>query len=271
MDKILLNIALVSYFVSTTGYLGSLLIKRIFLAKISTWLLVCAFFFHTATLFTQYFLTGQSMVTSLYGSVSFFAWVIAGSYLFFQIRTKTRILGAIVSPLTFLLVLVASELLYGGGLLPEKLQGTLVTVHVILSVTGEALFVLVALAGIFYLLQDYHIKKRRLSTMTRLLPPLKDLDRINHYGLLIGFPILTFGLLAGSAWAGEVWGSHWQWDPKLIWALLFWLCFAFVLHQRLAIGWSGHKAALLSVVFLVILLISLSIITVSFPTIHTFR
>jgi cytochrome c-type biogenesis protein CcsB len=271
MDKILLNIALVSYFVSTTGYLGSLLIQRVFLAKISTWLLACAFFFHTATLFTQYFLTGQSPVTSLYGSVSFFAWVIAGSYLFFQVRTKTRILGSIVSPITFLLVLVASQQLHGGGLLPENLRGSLVTVHVILSVMGEALFVLVAMAGILYLLQDRHIKKRRLNTMSRLLPPLKDLDRINHYGLLIGFPILTFGLLAGSAWAGAVWGSHWQWDPKFIWALLFWLCFAFVLHQRLAIGWSGHKAALLSVVFFVILLVSLSVITLCFPTIHTFR
>jgi cytochrome c-type biogenesis protein CcsB len=271
MDKILLNIALVSYFISTTGYLGSLLIKRIFLAKISTWLLACAFFFHTATLFTQYFLTGQSPVTSLYGSVSFFAWVIAGSYLFFQIRTKTRILGAIVSPLSFLLVLAASQLLYGRGLLPENLQGPLVTSHVILSVTGEALFVLVAMAGILYLLQDRNIKKRHISTLSRLLPPLKDLDRINHHGLLIGFPILTFGLLAGSAWAGEAWGSHWQWDPKLIWALLFWLCYAFVLHQRLAIGWSGRKAALLTVVFLAILLVSLSVITLNFPTIHTFR
>jgi len=271
MDKILLNIALVSYFISTTGYLGSLLIKRIFLAKISTWLLACAFFFHTATLFTQFNLTGQNPVTHIYGSVSFFAWVIAGAYLFFQIRTKTRILGAIVSPLTFLLVLVASQLLHGGGLLPQNLQGSLVTIHVMLSVTGEALFVLVALAGILYLLQDYQIKKRRFGALTRLLPPLKDLDRINHYGLLLGFPILTFGLLAGSTWAGEAWGSHWQWDPKLIWALLFWLCFAFVLHQRLAIGWSGHKAALLSIVFVVILLVSLAVITLSFPTIHTFR
>ncbi|MCU0581606.1 MAG: cytochrome c biogenesis protein CcsA [Syntrophales bacterium] len=271
MDKILLNIALVGYFVSTTGYLGSLLIRRIFLAKISTWLLAFAFFFHTATLFTQYILTGQSPVTNIYGSVSFFAWVIAGAYLIFQIRTKTRTLGAIVCPLTFLLVLAASQLLHGGGLLPHNLQGPLVTIHVMLSVTGEALFVLVALAGMLYLIQDYQIKKRRFGALTRLLPPLKDLDRINHYGLLLGFPILTFGLLAGSTWAGEVWGSHWHWDPKLIWALLFWLCFAFVLHQRLAIGWSGHKAALLSLVFLIVLLVSLTVVTLSFPTIHTFR
>jgi len=271
MDRILFNIALAGYFVSTTGYLCSLLFKRIFLAKISTWLLMFAFFFHSATLFTQYFLTGQSPVTNLYGSVSFFAWVIAGAYLIFQIKTKTRILGVIVSPVTFLMVFAASPQLHGGRLLPENLQGPLVTAHVILAVAGEALFVLVALAGMLYLLQDHNIKTRRLHAMSRLLPPLKDLDRINHYGLLIGFPVLTFGLLAGSVWAGSAWGSHWQWDPKLIWALLVWLCYAFVLHQRLAIGWRGHKAALLSVFFFLVLLVSLAVISLNFPTIHTFR
>jgi ABC-type transport system involved in cytochrome c biogenesis permease subunit len=82
---------------------------------------------------------------------------------------------------------------------------------------------------------------------------------------------LTFGLLAGSVWAGSAWGSHWPWDPKLIWALLVWICYAFVLHQRLAIGWSGRKAALLSAFFFLVLLVSLAVISFNFPTIHTFR
>lgn len=271
MDRILFNIALAGYFVSTTGYLCSLLFKRISPAKISTWLLTFAFSVHGTALFTQYFLTGQSPVNSCYGSVSFFAWVIAGAYLVFQLRTKTRILGAIVSPVTFLMVFAASTQMPGRGLLPENLQGPLVSVHVILSVAGEALFALVALAGMLYLLQDRQIKKRRLHAMSRLLPPLKDLDRINHYGLLFGFPVLTFGLLAGSVWAGSAWGSHWPWDPKLIWALLVWICYAFVLHQRLAIGWSGRKAALLSAFFFLVLLVSLAVISFNFPTIHTFR
>ena len=271
MDKILFHIAVISYFISTLGYLGSLLIKRVFAAKIATWLLAGAFFFHTATLFSQYILTGRSPVTSLYGSISFFAWATAGSYLLFQFRTKTRILGAIVSPVVFLLAFLASQQLHGGGILPEQLQNPLVSIHVVLAVAGEALFVLVALAGVLYLIQDRNIKKRHLHAMSRLLPPLKDLDRINHYGLLLGFPLLTVGLLAGSIWAGEVWVANWQWDPKLMWVLVFWLCYAFVLHQRLAIGWSGHKAALLSVVFLAILLVALTVIVLNFPTIHTFR
>jgi ABC-type transport system involved in cytochrome c biogenesis permease subunit len=44
-----------------------------------------------------------------------------------------------------------------------------------------------------------------------------------------------------------VWGSPWSWDPKQVWTLLAWILYAVVLHQRLAIGWNGRKAALLSI------------------------
>jgi ABC-type transport system involved in cytochrome c biogenesis permease subunit len=183
-------------------------------------------------------------------------------------RTKTRILGVILSPLTFLLFFAASYQLTGE--IPLRLQGPLVTAHIILSVAGEALFALVALAGILYLLQDHFIKKRRFHAMSRLLPPLEDLDRINRVGLLIGFPLLTCGLLAGSIWAQSVSGYFWLWDPKLIWAFAFWSGYAFILHQRMAIGWQGHRAALLSLVFCLIFLFSMAVIIIISPTHHMF-
>ena len=91
-----------------------------------------------------------------------------------------------------------------------------------------------------------------------------------HYGLLIGFPLLTIGLLAGSIWAGEVWGTHWQWDPKLMWVLVFWFCYAFVLHQRLAIGWRGRRAARWSLAVFVLLFVLLMAGLSLFGTIHRF-
>jgi len=93
--------------------------------------------------------------------------------------------------------------------------------------------------------------------MSRLLPPLGDLDRINHLCLLAGVLLLTLGVLAGSLWARIVWGSHWQWDPKQVWTLLVWGSYAFLLHQRLAIGWRGRTAARWSLALFVILLLLL--------------
>ena len=270
MYTLVFKAALAVYFISTIGYAASLIVKRVFVAKLSTWILAFAFAIHAVSLLMRYFETGHSPVLEVYDTLSFFAWVITGSYLILQFSTKTRVLGAFVSPVVFVIMVIAS--VGAGGHIPVSpvLEGSLVAVHVFLSVTGEALFVIASAAGAMYLLQDGFLKKRRTRGYSTMLPSLRDMDRINHVCLLWGFPILTLGVLAGSMWARTVWGSHWQWDPKQIWALLAWIFYAVLLHQRLAIGWKGRKAALYSVVAFVVLLVSLVILKGFFPSAHSF-
>jgi cytochrome c-type biogenesis protein CcsB len=194
----------------------------------------------------------------------------AGIYLAFQLKTKTRILGAFVSPLTFLLMIAASAGLGGHVSLPGILQSNLVPVHVFLTVTGEALFALACCAGAMYLIQEGLIKNKKMSSFIRILPSLTDLDKINHMCLMWGFPLLTMGVLVGSIWARTAWGSLWQWDPKQVWTLTAWFAYALLLHQRLAIGWKGHKAALFSILAFTIFLALLVVINLFFVTAHSF-
>ena len=42
-------------------------------------------------------------------------------------------------------------------------------------------------------------------------------------------------------------GRFWSWDPKEILTLLAWLIYAVLLHERLAVGWRGRRAALLAI------------------------
>jgi cytochrome c-type biogenesis protein CcsB len=65
--------------------------------------------------------------------------------------------------------------------------------------------------------------------------------------VLVGFPMLTVGIITGAAWADYAWGSYWSWDPKEIWSLATWLVYSAFLHARLARGWTGRRMALLSV------------------------
>jgi len=74
----------------------------------------------------------------------------------------------------------------------------------------------------------------------------KNLDNLSYRILGIGFPLLTIGILSGSVWANEAWGSYWSWDPKETWALLTWLVFAIYLHTRLTKGWEGRKPAIIA-------------------------
>ena len=121
-----------------------------------------------------------------------------------------------------------------------------------------------------YLIQEGLIKNKKMSSFIRILPSLTDLDKINHMCLMWGFPLLTMGVLVGSIWARTAWGSLWQWDPKQVWTLTAWFAYALLLHQRLAIGWKGHKAALFSILAFAILLASLVVIKLFFVTMHSF-
>ena len=254
MDLLFFKLALAAYLISTLGYIASLLVRRVLIAKGSTWILFSAFALHTAFYLAQLILTHTLSIKNFHETLSFFAWILCGIYLILQLKTKTRVLGAFISPVAFLLMVGASVGVEGPVTIPDTLKGGLVTLHVTLSIAGEALFALASCAGAMYLIQNRLIKEKSIGSFSRLLPSLKELDNINHICLLWGFPLLTLGVVAGSIWARTVWGSHWQWDPKQIWTLAAWLLYALLLHQRLALGWKGRRVALFSVLAFLVLL-----------------
>lgn len=53
-----------------------------------------------------------------------------------------------------------------------------------------------------------------------------------HQMVLIGFPLLSLGLIFGAIWAKEAWGHYWTWDPKETWALLTWGAYLAYLHVQ---------------------------------------
>ena len=77
---------------------------------------------------------------------------------------------------------------------------------------------------------------------------LKKLDQLSFRAIGIGFPLLTIGILSGSVWANEAWGSYWSWDPKETWSFITWMIFAIYLHLRLTRNWNGLKSAILATI-----------------------
>jgi len=270
MELIFFRIALAAYFVSTVGYVASLFAGRVRVAKASIWVLALAFALHTVHIAMQWIGTASIPSANIYGSLSFIAWAVTASYLAFQAKTKTRVLGAFVSPVVVVMMIAASAGLMGGPPIPSVLRGPLVPFYVVLLLTGGALFVLACLAGIMYLVQDNLIRGKRVSGFSRLLPSLRDLDRINHLCTVWGFPLLTFGIIVGSIWARTVWGSSWRWDPKQVFTAVSWVLYAALVHQRIAIGWKGRKAALLSIVAFAGLLFAFIGVNAFFVTMHRF-
>ncbi len=269
-ETILFKAALAVYLVSAVVYGGSLLERRVLTARFGAALMLVALIIHTFYFVFQWITEGALPASDVYDTLSFFAWVMAAAYLAMQLRTKTSVLGAFVAPVISVLMVVASINLGENVAGSAALKGTLVTLHVMFSVAGEALFAVASLAGVMYLLQDRLLRRKRDRSLIHLLPSLHDLDRINHFCLFWGVSLLTLGILSGSFWARIVWGSHWQWDPKQVWTLLAWGFYAFLLHQRLAIGWQGRKAARWSLLAFLALLLMLILENFFFRSAHTF-
>ena len=88
----------------------------------------------------------------------------------------------------------------------------------------------------------------------------EELDTLSYRSILVGFVLLTLGLISGAVWANEAWGTWWSWDPKETWAFISWLFYAAYLHMRISRGWQGRRPALLaSIGFLVVLVCYLGV------------
>ena len=108
------------------------------------------------------------------------------------------------------------------------------------SFTLLVLMVCVAGFAIAYLFRGPQIAAR--------LPDAKRLERLSYQVTLFAFPFMTLILITGAIWAHEAWGRYWGWDPKETTALVTWLIYAGYLHGRFTPGWTGKRAAILSVI-----------------------
>jgi hypothetical protein len=160
LELISFKIALILCAVSTAGYFLSLLVKRIKMAKISTWILAAAFGFLTVNLLFAVVNSSEIINPGSREFLSLCAWSVSGVYLALQFKTKTRILGVFISPFILLFMIAAAGQEAGKYLLPQNLQSWLTAVHLFLAIVGEALFIIASCAGIMFVMQNRLLKHK---------------------------------------------------------------------------------------------------------------
>lgn len=129
---------------------------------------------------------------------------------------------------------------------PDLLDTFWFPLHALTSFLGIGAFALAFCAGVLYLAQERMIKAKKVGNPLRSLPSLDALDKVVHLALLIGFPLLSVGLLSGYLWARTgLGGSVWR-DPKVLVAFLTWFTYGFLFYWRFKGGRRGRKVALLA-------------------------
>ncbi len=247
MEIALIALAVLCYGIGSIGYFVYLIRERDLIHWSAWGVLLVGALFHGAAIMLHSYKVGQLAVSNSQEALSFFSWMIVVTYLATQGRFRLRILGSFISPLAVIFMILSS-------ILPESIvpkTGTFksawVVFHITTSFLANALFALAFCAAIMYLLQERQIKRKNFGHLYNRLPSLERLDKINYICLIVGFPLMTIGLMTGFAYAGSVWSSFWSWDPKEIFALITWLIYAILLHERLAVGMRGRRAAWLAI------------------------
>ena len=245
---LLFNCTLFIYGLATAAYLVYFLSQNKKVRTISRAILLGAGGLHTIYLVARYIAVGHTPLTSNHEAVSFFAWSVTWAFLSFRWRYQVKNFGAFVAPLIAVLMLIAAFSSQKPIPLSPALQSFWLPVHASIAILANGFMALAFCGGVMYLLQEREIKKKKFGIFYDRLPSLEALDNLNQHCLAVGFPLLTLGIITGSVWAKQAWGSYWQWDPKETWSLITWLIYAAILHQRLTVGWRRRRAAIMAIV-----------------------
>lgn len=197
---------------------------------------------------SRYVLAGHTPITSQHEAVIFFAWSTTWAYLSFKWRYTVKNFGTFVAFLIFCLILISTFSTQEVRPLMPALQSRWLPIHAGVSILAYGFLSLAFCGGLMYLLLERELKSKKFGYFFARFPSLDSLDQLNSHCLTTGFIFLTLGIVTGSVWARQAWGTYWQWDPKETWSLITWMLYLVQIHQRFTVGWRGKRAAVMAII-----------------------
>ncbi len=239
----------------------------------------------TAQLISRWWQSGHFPVSNLYESLCFLAWACTLTQLLAERTWPSPYVGAAATPMALISVgfanFVLPQSLQSASPLVPALRSSWLVMHVSVIMCSYAALLVGSLFSLAVIFLDkgnqLQIRSSSLGVggfrssemITKMngtvdnslklssinLGLNEQLDSLSYRVITVGFLLLTIGLISGSVWANEAWGTWWSWDPKETWALICWFFYAAYLHTRLTRGWTGRKPAIVAVagIFVIIL------------------
>jgi cytochrome c-type biogenesis protein CcsB len=197
---------------------------------------------------------------------------------FYYILVKYRawaigvfVMGAIVIALG-----LAETLIYtpAGPLVPA-LQSYWLSIHVTAMTLSSGIFFVATVLGIMYIVAERYRKrvaagKAEPNPLLDRIPSGAQLDKLTYRAVVFGFPIWTFGVMAGAIWADQAWGRYWGWDPVETWAFITWVIYAAYLHARATGGWRGVRSHYIQLLGFASLMTNIFVIQIFVTGLHSY-
>ncbi len=257
-------------FVVTAAYLVYFISQNKQIRKIARVLMVVSGVLQSLYILVRFALAGYTPITSQHEAVFFFAWATTWAYLSFRWRHSVKNFGTFVSVLIFCLIVISSFSEKKIDPLLPALQSLWLPIHGGVSLIAYGFLSLAFCGGLMYLLLERELKSKKFGYFFSRFPSLDALDQLNNHCLTAGFIFLTIGIVTGSIWARQAWGTYWQWDPKETWSLITWFIYLVQLHQRFTVGWRGKRAAVMAVIGFTAVIFTLWGVTYLLGGVHSY-
>jgi len=268
-------VAFALYVAAFGAYVWHFARREAAVGRAATTLLVAAAFAHTFLIGMQTMEIGHVPFAGPTSAISTFVWMLALAYLYAEMATEERAMGAFI-----LLLIVALQTIptISPGIedRAEVLESPLFGIHVSSLLFAYASFALACMIGITYVLLFKEIKAKHLGFFYARLPSLQVLDTMNQRAIVIGWVFLTIGLVVGAVWANQtastdprVQAMQLQ-DPKIFLAVVCWAVYSFEAFAARRIGWGGRRTAYLSAIGFAIVLLNFVPISYFLTRSHNF-
>ena len=245
-------------------------------ARVAVALTVLGAAIHAAGVLTRALGAGRVPWGNMYEFLTTGAFLVTAVFLLALIRRDLRFLGTFVLGLAIIMLVAASVAYWTpvGHLVPA-LQSYWLIIHVSIAVLSSALFTLTFAMSALQLVQSHRQKTLaaggpdKLGFM-RLVPSALSLENLSYRINAIAFIGWTFTLMFGAIWAEKAWGRFWGWDTKEVWTFVIWVVYAGYLHARATRGWTGTRAAWLSIVGYLCVVFNFTIVNQFFNGLHSY-
>lgn len=213
--------------------------------------LLAGFVAQTGFLYLRGEALGRCPLTNLFELINFLTWSMVLIYLTVGSAYRMSLLGAFTAPLVFVLQLFAMLAPIDIPARARLAPNGWLELHAALSVVAYGAFGLAFVAGAMYLVQERQLKTHNLHSFFFKLPPIAELGVVLQRLLLLGFGLLTLGIVAGLVVNVSINSI------KAAWSLVVWALYGLLL---VALRWkrlSSRRAAALAVAAFTLALSSL--------------
>ena len=242
MSLLWLRVAVFLYGVAALAVLPAALYERPRWRYVAIPATVAALLFHFVSLFEMLVAAHHRIPVDSHETQAFLALLIAAAFLLVYGVYRTVAPGVFLLPVVVLLTLIPA-FRPGTEAIPLAHSGWIL-LHIALLLAAYAALLVSLLASFLYLVQEHRLKSKQPAIPA--LPPLETTDQIALRALLFGLPLMTAGLLIGSALAEATVGPAFFLDPKVLLSIGMWIAYIFMIFIRRHSGLRGRRAVYLS-------------------------